>query len=553
MNRRMHSLSLLKRSGEQRAAEAALARLGYDIDPRRTVGELAESERTAVGVARALDGTGDDTPFPLLVLDEATAALPGAEVARLFAAMRLVAERGTAVLFISHYLDEVLEIADRVTVLRDGRRIATEQSADLTHERLANLMLGRELVAESAAHTRVEPRDAHAEPVLSLRGVGGAELAPIDLDVQAGEVVGIAGLTGSGRDELASLLSGRRLRVGEVRVDGRVIPQFRPRAAIDAEARMTPAMSLSRTHRDTWTSTGSSGPGRPSPMMTAGLPTVPVPPSRRTNVAGPGRRRAIQHAQRRQDSPHGIGGERLVLRRERVDRRRDDPGLVGGNPRRDLIPAREHAGLRRGQVRPQELPPRPGHLVFPVHADVASPHHPGARVCQRRGQPGGLRVMQQHHIAGPDPGRQLHRVRGQHLRVMSGLRRAERGSGRAAVDLVVQPLGDREEPGVAGDHQPADRDVQVLHVSDQDLQHLGDPATSRGRIDVPDGAPGQHRPELLGCPDQLRISRGADDRLQPGHGQPRHLHRMHQAHGIRLPARTRSGPSQGVACLPGGR
>ena len=109
---------------------------------RRTIAELAESERTAVGVARALDGAGEDGRFPLLVLDEATAALPGPEVERLFGALRRVAAAGTAVLFISHYLDEVLSIADRVTVLRDGRRVATEPTATLTHERLANLMLG---------------------------------------------------------------------------------------------------------------------------------------------------------------------------------------------------------------------------------------------------------------------------------------------------------------------------------------------------------------------------------------------------------------------------
>jgi hypothetical protein len=88
--------------------------------------------------------------------------------------------------------------------------------------------------------------------------------------------------------------------------------------------------------------------------------------------------------------------------------------------------------------------------------------------------------VQQHHIAGPDPGSQLHRVRGQHLCVVSGLRRAQRRSGHAAVDLIVQPLGDGEEAGVAGDHQPADRDVQVLHVPDKELQHLGDPAACRG-------------------------------------------------------------------------
>ena len=89
--------------------------------------------------------------------------------------------------------------------------------------------------------TPASRRATGGTPVLSVRGLGGAELAPIDLDVQAGEVVGIAGLTGSGRDELASLLSGRRLRVGEVRVEGKVIPQFKPRAAIDAGLCAVPA------------------------------------------------------------------------------------------------------------------------------------------------------------------------------------------------------------------------------------------------------------------------------------------------------------------------
>src|SRR5215217_8040620 len=241
MTRRLPALAPLHRDGDRRDAAAALAALGYDIDPRRTIAELAESERTAVGVARALDGAGEDGRFPLLVLDEATAALPGPEVERLFGALRRVAAAGTAVLFISHYLDEVLAIADRVTVLRDGRRVATETSAALTHESLANVMLGRELVAESAAHTRIEAGDGNDRPILSARGVGGAELAPINLDVRRGEVLGIAGLTGSGRDELASLLSGRRLRVGEVVVDGATIAPFDPRAAIDAGLCAVPA------------------------------------------------------------------------------------------------------------------------------------------------------------------------------------------------------------------------------------------------------------------------------------------------------------------------
>ena len=241
MSRRLRSLAPLRRGDDRADARRALEALGYAIDPTAPIAALAESERTAVGVARALDGAGEDGRFPLLVLDEATAALPGPEVSRLFGALRRVAAAGTAVLFISHYLDEVLSIADRVTVLRDGKRVATTPVSELTHEGLANLMLGRQLVAEAAAHTRLDAPPEGAEAVLSLRGVGGAELAPFNLDVQPGEVVGIAGLTGSGRDELASLLSGRRVRTGEVHVGGRLIPPHRPRSAIDAGLCAVPA------------------------------------------------------------------------------------------------------------------------------------------------------------------------------------------------------------------------------------------------------------------------------------------------------------------------
>ena len=175
------------------------------------------------------------------MLDEATASLPGPEVDRLFGALRRIAAAGTAILFISHYLDEVLTIADRVTVLRDGRWVTTAPVSELSHERLANLMLGRELVAEAAAHTRLEPPRSDVEPVLSLRAVGGAELAPFSLDMLPGEVVGIAGLTGSGRDELASLVAGRIERIGEVHVDGSRIPGGDPRKAIDAGLCYVPA------------------------------------------------------------------------------------------------------------------------------------------------------------------------------------------------------------------------------------------------------------------------------------------------------------------------
>ena len=244
MNRRLGSLRPLRRGEERDAARAALDALGYDVDPGAIVAELAESERTAVAIARALDvDRQGDEPFPLLVLDEATASLPGPEADRLFVALRRIAANGTAIMFISHHLDEVLGLANRVTVLRDGRRVTTHDVAGLSHEGLAELMLGRQLFAEAPAHRVVVDDGDAAEqrPVLSIRGLAGADLAPFDLDVRGGEVIGVAGLTGSGRDELASLLSGRLPRGGDVHVDGKPIPAGQPHRAIDAGVCCVPA------------------------------------------------------------------------------------------------------------------------------------------------------------------------------------------------------------------------------------------------------------------------------------------------------------------------
>ena len=138
-------MTKLDRRAERRRARAAIERLGFDIDPAAMVSTLAASERTAIAVARALADTG--TGVPLLVLDEPTASLPGPEVDRLFAALRLVAASGTSILFISHHLDEVLGLCDTVTVLRDGRLIATVHAGELSHDSLVELMLGRQLVA----------------------------------------------------------------------------------------------------------------------------------------------------------------------------------------------------------------------------------------------------------------------------------------------------------------------------------------------------------------------------------------------------------------------
>jgi ribose transport system ATP-binding protein len=235
-------LSPIRRRHERTAARQALAALGYDVAPTASISALAESERTAVAIARALDGFENG---PLLVLDEPTASLPGPEVARLFTALRRIAAGGTAILFISHHLDEVLGLADYVTVLRDGRRVATSHVGELSHDSLVELMLGRQLLAATAVHELVTDT-AEGQPVLEVKGLFGASVADLDVEIRAGQVIGIAGLTGSGREEVAALLTGRVPRGGDVVVSGRTIRPGDPRAAVEAGMCYVPADRLAQ-------------------------------------------------------------------------------------------------------------------------------------------------------------------------------------------------------------------------------------------------------------------------------------------------------------------
>ena len=131
--------------------------------------------------------------------------------------------------------------------------------------------------------------------------------------------------------------------------------------------------------------------------------------------------------------------------------------------------------------------------------------------------------MQQHDIARAHPPEQLVRIRGEDLRVVAGVGVAQvPGAVGLAMDLVVQPLGDREELRVAADHRPADRDVQALDVSHEHLQHLSDAAADRGGVDVPYGPLAEPVPEPGGCGEQPPVSHGPDDRLEPGDRHPRH-------------------------------
>ncbi|HET9103928.1 MAG TPA: sugar ABC transporter ATP-binding protein [Solirubrobacteraceae bacterium] len=216
------------RREERRRAADLIAGFGGRFDVTRPVAELTAAERTIVAIARALDGWSH--PHNVLVLDEPTASLHGDEVQKLFVAVREVASLGAGVIFISHRLDEVVELADRVLALRDGRLIADVRRGGFDHDDLVRLIAGA-ISAADAQHARPD----RGEPVLRARGIRGDTIHGLDLDVHAGEVLGISGVLGSGREELASILFGHAPgEVDELRVGDRELTTRNPRAAIDS-------------------------------------------------------------------------------------------------------------------------------------------------------------------------------------------------------------------------------------------------------------------------------------------------------------------------------
>ena len=215
----------------------ALASLGFtDIDTTVPVGSLSPAQKTAIAVARALHGW--EQHAHLLVLDEPTASLPGQDVERLFAAIRILKARGVAILYVSHHLDEVFEIADDVTVMRDGARVTTMPVEELDHERLIELMIGHRLERADQAASAV----AGAAPRLEVIGLTGGTVRGIDFSIQPGEVVGVAGITGSGRESLAPLITGQRpTDDGDVRVMGQSIANYSPSESLRAGMAFVPA------------------------------------------------------------------------------------------------------------------------------------------------------------------------------------------------------------------------------------------------------------------------------------------------------------------------
>src|SRR5690606_5254061 len=170
----------------------------------------------------------------VLILDEPTSSLDREEVAVLMRVMRRLADSGTALVFISHFLEQVYGICDRMTVLRNGRLVGEWATADLPENELIGHMLGREVEALAGIEQRTaEHEPAGAEPLLSATGLGRkGSIAPFDLEIHPGEVVGLAGLLGSGRTETARLIAGAdRHDSGGLEFDGRRVTGHNPRTA----------------------------------------------------------------------------------------------------------------------------------------------------------------------------------------------------------------------------------------------------------------------------------------------------------------------------------
>jgi simple sugar transport system ATP-binding protein len=216
-----------------RAATEALARLGLaGLDPRRPLSSISLAIQQLVAISRAMIVNAK-----VLILDEPTSSLDAAEVAALFGVIRQLRDEGVAILFVSHFLDQVFAISDRLTVLRNGQFVGEYFRRDLDRAALISKMIGKDLDTLKAlgSDQQTAERDRSVAPLLSAVGLGRpGSLEPTDIEVHKGEVVGVAGLLGSGRTELARLLYGAdRPSTGQVMVDGELAHIHTPVDGLD--------------------------------------------------------------------------------------------------------------------------------------------------------------------------------------------------------------------------------------------------------------------------------------------------------------------------------
>ncbi len=225
LGRQPRRFGLISRKQMHEDTRRILRDYGLRIDPAETLSNYSVAVQQVVAIARAVELSGK-----VLILDEPTASLDREEVDLLFSVIRNLTLRGLAVVFITHFLDQVFEISDRATVLRNGRVVGTRLLKDATQTDIVTLMLGRQL--QHQISERVP--DTTGKPLLELKNFGKkGMLEPFDLTIHEGEVVGLAGLLGSGRTETANLLFGAvQTDHGEAKLRGREISLKSPREAI---------------------------------------------------------------------------------------------------------------------------------------------------------------------------------------------------------------------------------------------------------------------------------------------------------------------------------
>jgi len=206
---------------------ALFKRLNIHLDPRTKLDKLSVSQRQMVEIAKAVSYDAK-----VIVLDEPTSSLTAHEVEMLFDIMRVLKKEGVGIVYISHKMEEIFEVSDEVTVLRDGFYMGTEDIGNLTMEKIVNMMVGREL-EDRFPPKENEPGDVHMA-VKNLTTRYAPEINNVSFELKRGEILGVAGLVGAGRTEMLEALFGARtLRSGEITIDGRTIDNSNPHRSIN--------------------------------------------------------------------------------------------------------------------------------------------------------------------------------------------------------------------------------------------------------------------------------------------------------------------------------
>lgn len=208
--------------GTEARAVAALSRVGCEFDPSRRVQSLSRTEKSLVAIARALAAEAD-----VLVLDEPTASLPADEVERMFTVLRDLRARGVGMIYVSHRLDEIFRIADRVAVLRDGQLVGAKSVRDTTPMELVNMIVGREVKDLYIRAKLNRGRETLRVSNLAAEGAG-----PVSFTAYEGEVLGLVGLRGAGHEQVARALFGAEPASGDVELHGKPLEMASPQAAL---------------------------------------------------------------------------------------------------------------------------------------------------------------------------------------------------------------------------------------------------------------------------------------------------------------------------------